>query len=67
MTLYVLSVPEIYDAYMDMVNGTDYSVFITQVPYSIFFYIMMLFIIFFCISAIICTIRSWLQSDGGSQ
>lgn len=58
MIPYVLSAPEIYDAYMDMVNGTDYSVFITQVPFSIFVYIMMLFIIFCCICAIISIIRS---------
>ena len=59
MIPYILSAQEIYDAYLNMVNGTDYYVFITQVPLSIFCYIMMIFIIFVCICGIIHILREY--------
>lgn len=59
MIPYILSAQEIYDAYLNVVNGTDYYVFITQVPLSIFCYIMMLLLIFVCICGIIHIIRGY--------
>lgn len=59
MIPYILSAQEIYDAYLNVVNGTDYYVFITQVPISIFCYIMMLLMIFACICGIINIIRRY--------